>query len=218
MTYDSNSSGTIITSSANSYATLAQFRERLTMPSTDTSADTDLQLILTSVSRWIDNFTGRRFYTAEETRYFTADDSDELWIDDITAVTSLATDPDGDRTYDTTWSATDYDLTPTNATLEDRPYTKLVIAPNGSYGFPSGVKKGVKLVGSYGYTSSTQSGRGLIIREACLLQSERIYKRKDTPLGIAGSPALGEQSVAIPGLDPDIKGMLEPFMHASRFI
>lgn len=199
----------------NGYCSLAEVKERLDIPTADTASDAMVEQIVTAVSRWIDDFTGRRFYLAQETRYYTADADDELWIDDITAVTTLKTDNDGDRTYETTWAVTDYDLLPNNAVLEGKPYSKIVLAPAGSNAFPASVKKGIQLIGSFGYSSTTSSGRCTIIKEACLLQAERIYKRKDTPLGIAGAPNLGEQRVNIPGLDPDVKSMLEPFMRLS---
>jgi len=196
----------------NGYCSLAEVKERLDVPAADTASDAEISQIVTAVSRWIDDYTGRRFYLAEETRYYTPDNESELFIDDIRAVTSLKTDDNADRTYETTWAATDYDLMPNNAALNDVPYVRIILAPNGSHGFPAGVRKGVQLIGSFGYASTTSSGKCTIIKEACLLQSERIYKRKDTPLGIAGAPQLGEQRVNIPGLDPDVKSMLAPFM------
>jgi hypothetical protein len=193
----------------NAYCTLAEVRERLSL--TSTAGDTMLKQIITSVSRWIDDYTWRRFYAATETRYYTADESDQIFIDDIIAVSSLKTDDNADRTYETTWSATDYDLLPVNAALNGAPYSMISITPNGSYGFPSGVKKGVQLVGSFGYCTTTSSGKATIIKEACLLQSERIYKRKDSPMGVAGVTALGVQTLKVPGLDPDVQMMLDPF-------
>ena len=50
-------------------------------------------------------------------------------------------------------------------------------------------------------------------RHAALLVAERIYKRKDAPLGVAGPQALGQQPVRVPSLtaDPDIKALLDPY-------
>jgi len=195
----------------NAYCTLAEVRQRLSLTAVDTAGDTMLKTIITSVSRWIDDYTWRRFYAATETRYYTPDESGEIFIDDILSVSSLKTDDNADRTYETTWQTTDYDLLPVNAALNGVPYTMISITPNGSYGFPSGVKKGVQLVGSFGYCTTTSSGKATIIKEACLLQSERIYKRKDSPMGVAGVTALGVQTLKVPGLDPDVQMMLDPF-------
>ena len=48
-----------------------------------------------------------------------------------------------------------------------------------------------------------------VVEQATLLQSVRLYKRKDAPFGVAGAGALG-QVVAISDLDPDVRNMLFP--------
>jgi len=52
-----------------------------------------------------------------------------------------------------------------------------------------------------------------MVQEAALIQAARIWKRKDTPLGVAGDVALGEMrmGITIPTLDPDVKKLLESF-------
>jgi len=204
---DSSSTGLLVTSQT--YCTLAEVNARLGLVST--AGDAMLQQIISAVSRWIDTYTGRRFYPAEETRYYTADDAREIWIDDILAVTSLKTDDDADRVYENTWSATDYDLLPDNAQVKDLPFSRIKITPNGSRGFPTKVSKGIELIGSYGYSEDTSNARTVMIKEACLLQSERVWKRKDSPLGVSGMTPLGQQLLKVPGLDPDVKEMLDPF-------
>jgi len=196
---------------SNGYCSLNELKGRLDITLTDTASDTLCEQVVTAVSRWIDDYTRRRFYAAAETRYYTADQNDELWIDDCLAVGTLKTDDNADRTYETSWQTTDYDLLPVNAALDGVPYTRIQIAPNGSYGFPKDVKKGVQLFGTHGYCTTTSSGKATIVKEACLLQSERIYKRKDTPLGVAGMTALGVQTLKTPGLDADVQMMLDPF-------
>ncbi len=195
----------------NGYTTLAKLRARLGFASTDTADDTILEAIVMAVSRWIDRETGRRFHstTNDETRYYTAEFDDVLFCpDDIISVTSLYTDDDGDRTYENTWTATDYDLEPCNASLDSEPYTRIRITPDGDYTFPSGIAKGVKVTGKFGFCA-TGSQPGLI-EEACLLQSARVYKRKDAPFGVLGSAEMGQQMV-IPKLDPDVAMMLSGF-------
>jgi len=51
------------------------------------------------------------------------------------------------------------------------------------------------------------------VQEATLIQAARIWKRRDTPLGVAGDVALGEMriGVPVPALDPDVKKLLESF-------
>lgn len=187
----------------NGYATLNELKARLGI--SDTDADTILENVIEAVSRWIDSFTARRFYAVSETRYYTAEWPDLLLLgDDLLSVTTLKTDDDGDRVYETTWASTDYDLEPYNATLDGKPYTQIRITPNGRYTFP-GTRRGVEIAGSFGYAATTPD----VVNEACLLQSERIYKRKDAPFGVTGAPEVGISTV-IPRLDPDVRTMLEP--------
>lgn len=185
----------------NCYCTLAELQARLGVD--DTVDDNTLEQVITGVSRMIDDYTRRRFYVStSETRYYTPRHSDVVEIDDATAITTVATDDDGDRTYENTWAATDYDLCPVNASADGQPYTTIETAPNGVYSFPVGVRKGLKLVGSFGYAATAPA----VVREACLLQAARIFKRKDAPFGIAGAPDLG--MLRISQLDPDVKMLL----------
>ena len=128
-------------------------------------------------------------------------------VEDLLTVTTLKTDADGDRTYESTWATTDYDLEPYNAPRASpaRPYTRIVTAPNGVYTFPS-IRKGIEIAGSWGFLATTPPA----VKEACLLQCVRLFMRKDTPFGVTGSAEMGHLSV-IPKLDPDVKLLLDPF-------
>lgn len=193
----------------NGYCTLAELKARVWPTGTvDTNDDTVMEQVITAVSRHIDSVCGRRFYASAETRYYTPEFADLLFVDDLLSVTTLKTDDDGDRVYETTWAATDYDLEPYNATLESqaRPYTQIRTAPNSNYAFPVGQRKGVQLAGSFGFASATPAA----IKEACLIQSARIYKRRDAIFGVIGSAEMGQQLV-IPKLDPDVAQLLAPF-------
>lgn len=190
----------------NGYCTLAELRERLQFTATDVTDDSMLESVVAAVSRWIDKYTGRRFYAATETRYYKADDASLLRVDDLLSITSLGTDSDGDRTYEYTWASTDYDLEPANAATDGEPYTRIALAPQGRYSFPVGMAKGVKIVGSFGYAATTPA----TIKEACLLQCERLYKRKDAPFGVLGSADMGQMMV-VPKLDPDVQMQLGSF-------
>lgn len=195
----------------NGYATLAQLRARLGFATADTADDTILEAIVAAVSRWIDLHCGRRFWvnSVAEARYYTATDSDLLLCpDDVVTVTALACDEDGDRVYERTWAATDYDLEPYNATLDGQPYTRIAVTPNGQYAFPT-MAKAVKVTGTFGWSAVPDA-----IREACLLQAERIYKRKDAPFGVLGSAEMG-QTLVIPKLDPDVALLLWPYTRQS---
>lgn len=191
----------------NGYTTLATAKVRIgNIP--DTADDTTLESIITAVSRWIDAECGRFFFTATQTRYYTAYHAVELWIDDALTITSLNSDYDGDGVYETTWAASDYYLLPANARNDSpvQPYSHIRMSLNGHYSFPQMIPNGVQIVGSWGYDTAVPS----VIAEACLLQTARIFRRKDAPFGVTGSADMG-QSMVLPRLDPDVRMMLAPY-------
>lgn len=193
---------------SNGYCTLAELKGRLGISLADTGDDGALESVVNAVSRWIDRHCGRRFYSTavDETRYYTAIDSDWLPLpDDLLSVTSLSTDSDGDRTYETTWASTDYDLEPANASLDGLPYEAIRVAPLGRYTFPTG-QKGVKIVGRFGFSTATPPA----ITEACILACMKLWARRDAPLGIAGNGEVGQ--IVIPGRDRDVYGLLAPYV------
>ena len=194
----------------NGYCTLAELRARLQFADTDTEDDAILESIVTAVSRMIDNYTGRRFYTTsnDETRYYTSEHPDVLYCpDDIVSITTLQTDEDGDRTYETTWTTADYDLEPYNASLDGQPYTRVrVNKSTGSRAFPTQAKA-IQITGKFGWGASVP----VVVKEACLLQCERLYKRKDAPFGVLGAGGMGQATV-IPQLDPDVALLLSQYV------
>ena len=176
--------------------------------------DADMKQVITAVSREIDHYTGTRFYDygSDETRYFTARNSGECWIDPATTITSVATDDEVDRTWSTSWTVnTHYETWPYNTT-RDRglPYVRLDRVPLGDYSFPR-TKKGVKVVGRFCYNASASVAATVDdVKRACLLQCTRLFKRKDAPFGVLGPTELGQISV-LPGMDPDVKRILDNY-------
>ena len=201
----------------NGYATLAELRAKLAFGATNTASDTQLEQIIEASSRWVDKYTNRRFYGAAETRYYTAEDGYEIQVDDLTSITALKTDEDGNGTFETTWATTQYNLKygeNYNAALDSKPYTQIEISESSGKEFPVAIRRGVLVQGVFGYIASTNANNCPDpIHDAALLVAERIYKRKDAPLGIAGPVALGQQPVRITDLtvDPDIKALIDPY-------
>jgi hypothetical protein len=187
------------------YSTVATLKTRLSI--SDTTDDTTLGLVLDGVCRAIDGHCGQSFYkdSAASVRYYTAVDKHTVFVDPLVSVTTLATDGDVDRTYSTTWAATDYDLMPANAASRDRPYTWIEMAPDGDYNFPTR-SLGVKLTAVYGWPAVPAA-----VSEAALLWAERIFKRKDAPFGIASFIEAGEMRL-IKEIDPDVATLLKPFV------
>ena len=119
---------------------------------TATTDDTVIRKICEASSRSIDSYCNRYFYTQSATRYF--DGAIRLWLPDLLSITGLKTDEDGDGTFENTFAITDYILY--GAGLEDSlntyPRTRIEISVDSDYSsFASGIKKGVQIVGVWGY-------------------------------------------------------------------
>ncbi len=115
----------------NTYCSLDQLKDRLNIAGVDD--DDKLLRLLEVVSRYIDGYCRRSFYTLVATRKYDGDGGTRLFIDDLVSVTSLKTDDDKDRTFEVTWATTDYLLLPgnadptTRANSRSRPYTKVEV-------------------------------------------------------------------------------------------
>jgi len=104
---------------AHSYATIDALKLIGTI--SGTGDDAQRRRLLEAVTEELDRFLHRTFRTYLATYYFSPVEVDSVLLDrevlglGLLSVTTLKTDRDGDRTYETTWAATDYDLLPLNA-------------------------------------------------------------------------------------------------------
>lgn len=187
----------------NGYATLAQLKASLRI--TDTVDDALLELAIEAASREIDSATERQFFPTNATRIYAARDSYIVEIDDLTTLTTLKTSSGADGTFDVTWTATDYQLEPLNGITGGiiTPFTQ--IRAVGDYTFPlSGGEALVQVVGAFGFATAPTA-----IKQATILLASRIFKRNDSPLGVAGFGDLGV--VRVSRIDPDIDAMISPY-------
>lgn len=188
----------------NGYATLQEVKNSLRI--TDNVDDSLLEMHIESASREIDGSCERTFYNmGTATRYFTAQDAYTVVIDDLQSLTTLQTDPDGDGSYTITWGAGDYQLEPLNGFSGGivQPYTKITVRDN--YLFPLEEDEAlVKIVGVWGWASVPMP-----IKQATILMASRLYKRNDSPLGVAGFGEIGV--VRVSRLDPDVEALIMPF-------
>lgn len=132
-----------------SYLGLESLKASITIG--DAADDARLRAVLEAASQQVDDECGRTFRVYLGTAYPTLDGGRLVLDADLLAVTSLKTDADGDRVYETTWAPTDYDLLPTDAPGRRAPYWEIATAPGGRYGFPWNARRGVELVGKLGY-------------------------------------------------------------------
>lgn len=188
----------------NGYCSLNELKASLRI--TDNVDDSLLEIAIESASREIDSSCERTFYNmGTATRYFVARDPYYCEIDDLSAIQTLKTDPDGDGTYSITWAAGDYQLEPLNAFVSGivSPYT--AIRARDTYLFPE--EEGEALVevrGTWGWTTTPTA-----IKQATIIMASRIYKRNDSPLGVAGFGDIGV--VRVGKLDPDVEALIYPY-------
>ena len=199
---------------SNDYVTIDVLKSTLTLGGT-TFADTDLTAVITAASRAVDNLCERRFYLdadATSVRYYTPTQRDILAIDDLIALGSVKTDRIGDGTFPDTWTVNvDFVLEPYNATADPadpRPYTDVRVHPNGSFIFPTGYPRSVKVTGQFGWSSVPDA----VQAAAALLATRLLTIRRSAPLGIV---AFDGVAVRIARADSTIMGLLGSYMRHS---
>lgn len=144
----------------NLYADMAMFGRMIENNATLDAADAaEIERLLETASRRIDEICRRHFYALTATRYFDGNGKSDLWIPDLLSVTTLKLDEDGDRTYELTLAAaTDYYRARANYEDEDAlPKTMLRLdGINGQRSTFAALRRLVEIVGRWGYTQATE--------------------------------------------------------------
>lgn len=200
------------------YATTAEVKSYLRI--TDTDDDVLLALWVTAASRAVDKHCGRQFgqvATSEDRVYEAHFDSHiGCWVvqvDDLYGSTVTVTGPNSQ-------AITDYELGPVNALAKGKVYERLLLtrpvsaASPGWCGWPYATvaqsnRPRVKVT-----VSSPQWGWAAYpsaAKTATMLQTARLASRRDSPYGVAGSPAEGSEIRLLAALDPDLKTSLAAF-------
>lgn len=190
----------------NGYATLAEVKASLAI--TDTQDDTMLEIAITSASRMIDDYTDRFFYQTgtgqtPATYYYTPQDWWTCNIDDNVSISEIATDDNFDQTWSTVWATTDFFTEPINNPNRGWPINRLVAIDR--YVWPVNLPNSLRVKGIFGWTAIPSE-----INQACIIQSSRLFVRKQSPFGIAGTPELGTVRLTS-RLDPDVEVLIRPF-------
>jgi hypothetical protein len=203
----------------NGYATRNQVKAALRIGTADTLDDDLIDNCVGAASRLIDGYCNRRFWQSgtAEARVFQAEDSFYCSIDDIagTALT-LKSSTQADGTFDLTWSRSDYQLEPLNGNLDGLTWSYDKIRAVGDYLFPTvnanyGEQALVQVTAVFGWPSVPEP-----ITQATIIQASRIFKRYDSPLGVAGFGDLGAIRVSR-FLDPDMAQLVEPYRRMRIF-
>jgi hypothetical protein len=179
--------------------------------------------VVSAVSRMIDQHCGRHFYQdgtvgTPVARVFEVEDVAELELgpfNDLVSISTLKTDDNGDGTYETTWSASNYQLCPVNAASRgaySEPYTEIDLL-NGT-SFPSAVASGreylIQVTGVWGWPAVPVE-----VKQAARILIAEVAKLQDAPLGVAGASEFGVFRVPSQ-MPPVARRMLGPLVHPAH--
>jgi len=190
----------------NGYCTLADVKAALRI--TDTIDDTLIESSVNSASRMIDQYCNRNFYSgsAGEVRYYKANDGFVCWIDDAQTITEIKTSSTDPLIFDTTWESGDYQVLPANRWANGAYYPITGITATDNYLFPVWADMAlVKVTGTFGWASVPDS-----IKFATIIQASRLFKRLESPLGVAGVSDMGIMRVGS-NIDGDVAQLINPF-------
>jgi len=203
----------------NSYATRNQIKAALRIGTADTQDDELIDNCAGAASRLIDGYANRAFWVVgtATSRVFTAGSDFVCQVDDMsgTAIT-VKSSQQANQIFDTTWTTSDYQLEPVNGILDGLtvPYTR--IRAIGDYLWPTlnnnfGEEALVQVTALWGWPAVPEP-----ITQATIIQASRIFKRYDSPLGVAGFGDLGVMRVSR-ALDPDVMQLVEPYRKMRMF-
>lgn len=191
---------------SNGYCSLADVKAALRIPTSDTVDDALLELSVETASRQIDDHCERFFYkTSSVTRKFAPRDSYTCEVDDVVTLTTLKSSTDGDGVFDATWSATEYQTEPLNSLSGGTPSPVTLLRAVDDKLFPVyGGEATVEVTGVFGWNAIPTA-----IKFATILYASRLFKRMDSPLGVAGIGDIGV--IRVSRLDPDIESLVAPY-------
>lgn len=185
------------------YCTTAELKTYVRID--DATDDTVLALAITAASRAIDRACNRQFgaVTAAEERSYTAfyDRCRARWvvdIDDVMDDTGLTVTTE-DGTIDL------YALKPANAPQVGAPWWRLIVDPDAAVK-PNTTEDGVTVEAVWGWTAVPST-----IKQATLLQASRVFSRRTSPFGVAGSPDAGSELRLLSKVDPDVEVMVRAY-------
>jgi hypothetical protein len=190
----------------NGYASLDEVKQGMSIPLSDTIDDTMIEIAIEAASRAIDSYTNRNFYSSgTATRHFAATSNYVAEVDDVAEFVSLKT-IDQDDAFTIEWASSDYQLEPLNGIVDGMPTPYTRIRAIGDYLFdPLMGEATIRLEAIFGYIAIP-----IEVKQACLIQSSRLFKRLDSPLGVAGFGDIGVIRVSS-RLDPDVAQLIDGY-------
>lgn len=193
---------------ATTYALLDDVKDALRI--SDSNDDVVLAGVIESASRAIDQYCDRYFGQTGTTgspvqRLYRATATRQVLIDDLVTLTDLEVDYSGYAETFTSLGATSVLKQPVNAAtlVPAQPYTALLAKPSAVLPAAPGW---VRVSGVWGWPAIPQQ-----IRDACVLQTVRLFKSRDVPLGVMGGSDMLAPMRLPGGLHPDARILCEPF-------
>ena len=92
---------------------------------------------------------------------------------------------------------------PINNPIKSWPYNRVLAI--GSYIFPYQLPQSLRIKGVWGFSAVPSE-----INMATLIQASRLFVRRQSPFGIAGTPDLGTVRLSAK-LDADVEALVRPF-------
>ena len=212
-----------------SYASITELKLQIDKTgSTGTGDPANLQLLLDAATESINGLCNRPdgfiALTNATARIYNGEGGPYQWIDECITVSLVEVkDSPTDSTY-ATWAASDwiaFSGDPDAPDFNRTPYTAIMVTPNGTFShFTSGrfttrrgfmpdttVTRGtptVRVTAKWGYATTVPSR----IKEACIIQAARWFKRGESSWADAMAPANFGTLMFTKVLDPDIENIL----------
>lgn len=193
------------------YASLELLKLAANISSTDGTRDALLNMALVGASRGIEKYCDGRepgaFYldAAVSARVFDIRGKvmqDPYWgewikVDDFGSTTGLIVEVSSDNS---SWATlTDCETRPDNALARGRAIDTL-FSPTWQFCY----RRLARVTARWGWPAVPEE-----VVQATLLQAQRLFKRRESPEGVAGDANWG--LVRVPNLDPDVKALLADF-------
>lgn len=211
------------------YVGLEEFKSRSSSINAATADDYEIGMAIQAATGWINRYCGTAFYQVTEARTYPVRSIYSLPIDQVVpdSITEFALDYDGDGTFETLWTpGANYQVfrearsyNPTSAGIR-RPDDFVECLLGGPYTvaggqffpftWPFSHKDRVKITATWGWEEIPPE-----VTQACFQYATYLYKAKDSPYGMVGTPDLGTIHVQAPA---GVVDLLRPYIfYRSRF-
>lgn len=189
------------------YCSLSDLKSALTI--SDAVDDQRLSAVINAASGWIDSYCGRNFTVASGTAtkdYAPTGRLEVLPIDDATSIVQVSIDDDLDGSFAEVLLTADWQAEPLNGQANGVtfPYNRIRPIEDGYWPMFRG-QKTVRVQATFGWAAVPDQ-----VNLACVLQAARLFKRFDSPLGVAGFGDFGVMRVSR-FVDPDVESLLSMF-------